>query len=73
MDQNEFNLQTASSLGRIETKLDNLIGPNGKIAVVENRVASLETDRTRNWWFTVIFAPILAALTATLRHFGIHI
>jgi len=73
MDQETFNIDVAGSLERIEAKIDNLVSPNGMIASVGNRVTTLERDQTRNWWFTVVFAPILAGLTATLRHFGIHV
>ncbi len=80
MEQNEFNLTVAQALGRIETKIDILAGPNGGLAVVKekvdgigDRVIALETDRTRNWWFTVGIAPVLAAVYALLRYFGIHV
>lgn len=73
MDQDEFNLTVAQSLGRIENKIDSFVGDNGPLAVVQGRVEALESDRTRNWWFTVVFAPIIAASQATLRHFGINV
>ncbi len=73
MDQESFNLKVAQSLGRIENKIDTFISSSGPIGTVEKRISSLESDRTRNWWFTVVFAPLIAAVTATLRHFGIHI
>ena len=66
MDQTEFNLTVANSLGRIEQKIDTLVGPEG-------RVANLEKDHTRNWWFTICIAPVLTALHATLKHFHIDI
>jgi hypothetical protein len=73
MDQNDFNIEVSKSLGRIETKIDIIVSPFGPIKVIEDKIKALESDKTRNWWFTIVFAPILTAITATLRHFGIHI
>lgn len=73
MNQNDFNIEVSKSLGRIETKIDTIVSPFGPIKVIEDKIKALESDKTRNWWFTIVFAPVLTAITATLRHFGIHI
>jgi hypothetical protein len=53
-------------LGRIEQKIDDLGGNDG-------RVARLEKAQERHWWFTVCIAPSLAILHGLARKFGVDI
>ena len=64
--QEEFNIEFSRTLGRIEGKLDNLVGDDG-------RISALEKDHVRNWWFTVCIAPFLATVHAILRHFKLNV
>ena len=60
--QEEFNVEFSRTLGRIEGKLDSLVGDDG-------RISALEKDRIRNWWFTILIAPVLTIAHGILRHF----
>ena len=62
----EFQLKVAEALGRIEEKVDQLSGPNGRIAALEN-------EQRRTWWLSVAIAPALATTHALLRKFGVNI
>ena len=66
MNEQDFKLHVATSLGRIEEKLDGLAGPDG-------RVKKLEEAQTRHWWVTIVIAPFLAMFHAVLRHYKIDI
>lgn len=62
----DFEIYVAQSLGRIEQKIDDLSGTEG-------RVTRLEKAQERHWWFTVAIAPVLAVLHGVARKMGIDI
>lgn len=64
--QEEFNIEFSGSLGRIEGKLDTLVGDHG-------RIAALEREQNRQWWVTAAIAPVLALLHAIARHFNVDV
>ena len=56
----------AVSLGKVETHVENLAGPQG-------RVTELESSLRRQWWVTVAIAPFLAVAHAVARKLGVQI
>lgn len=59
-------VQMSHAIGRIEGMLDSLTGDNGRIAL-------LEKESDRNWWMTVLIAPLLTLGHAIARRFGLDI
>ena len=59
-------IEIATAVGRIEGKLDSLLGPEG-------RVTKLENAQTRHWWFSYVISPTLFVMYATARKFGVHV
>lgn len=59
-------LEMAQALGRIEGKLDNLCGPEG-------RVTKLEASQVRQWWFTACIGPVLAIAHGIAKKVGVNV
>ena len=66
MSQEDLNLQFVGALQRIETKIDLLSGPDG-------RIRALEKASERQWWFTMAVAPALAVGHTILRAFKLNV
>ena len=59
-------VDNAVSLGKVETHVENLAGPQG-------RVTALESSHRRQWWVTVAIAPALALAHGIARKLGVQI
>ncbi len=58
-------VDNAVSLGKVETHVENLAGPQG-------RVTALESSQSRQWWVTVAIVPVLTAIHALVRKLGVN-
>lgn len=65
-DIREAQLVHATNTGRIEAKIDSLVGPEG-------RVTKLEEHNTRQFWVTVGVVPLLGLLHAAARKMGLDV
>lgn len=59
-------LDHATNTGRIEAKLDSLIGPGG-------RITQLEDHNARQWWLTMAVIPVMGVFHAAARKLGIDV
>ena len=66
MYNQQWQIDMAQAIGRMESKLDSLCGPEG-------RVTKLEKTQTRQWWLSVAVAPALGLLHAVARKAGVDI
>lgn len=66
MSANEFEREVLKGLGRIEQKVDDLSGPQG-------RVTHMENAQTRQWWYTFSVVPLIEIGREILRHFGVRV
>ncbi len=65
-ERRERNEQMAEDIGYIKAMLEGLCGPQG-------RVTTLEKHQDRQWWITVLIAPVLAIAHAVARKFGVNV
>ena len=67
MTDHDQIVNISHTLGRIEGKLDIFIETN------DGRVKKIEDSQTRQWWFSVAIAPVLALLHAAARKLGMNV
>lgn len=62
------NLELYQAVTRIETKLDTLMGPKGRIEILED---AQEKQETRSWIQTGVLLPVLTGLHIAARKLGL--